>query len=415
MRILLLNQFFWPDSAATSQLLTDVARGLAERGHEVHAICAEPGYAIQDETDRPQTQIHRIPSVRFVRGPLGRVASYASFFLGSAWRGMRTPRPDLVVTLTTPPLLSLVGNLVKFLRGSKHFIWEMDIYPDVAVDLQYVPAGGIFDRVVGRLADFSRKRSDGILALGPCMRNRLLKRGLPDSKIFVADNWADSRIIHPAPWPEPSAPLTLLYSGNFGLAHDIDTISEAIASLKGDERFRFIFAGGGARRKELESLCRERHIDSVEFRPYSSKTALGESLGSGHIGLITQQTTCLGSVVPSKVYGLLAAGRPVLFIGPEESTVAQIIKRFDCGWHVNCKDTVSLMALLRTLWENRTLIEQAGYRARQAFLQHYDLPHGVSRICQLIGALPKAGAFPKPDAPAREELYTEENQLADIC
>ncbi|MBV9679245.1 MAG: glycosyltransferase, partial [Acidobacteriaceae bacterium] len=126
MRVLLLNQFFWPDSAATSQLLTDLARGLAERGHEVHAICAEPGYALQDETNPPQAQVHRIPSVRFVRGPLGRVASYASFFLGSAWRGLRVPRPDVVITLTTPPLLSLVGNLVQFLRRSKHFIWEMD-------------------------------------------------------------------------------------------------------------------------------------------------------------------------------------------------------------------------------------------------------------------------------------------------
>src|SRR5437660_11459485 len=102
MRILLLNQFFWPDSAATSQLLTDLARGLAERGHEVHAICAELGYALQDETNPPKAQIHRIPSARFVRGPLGRVASYASFFLGSIGRGLRVPRPDIVISLTTP-------------------------------------------------------------------------------------------------------------------------------------------------------------------------------------------------------------------------------------------------------------------------------------------------------------------------
>ena len=413
MRVLLLNQFFWPDSAATSQLLTDLARGIAERGHEVHVICAEPGYALQDETDRPQAWIHRIPSVRFVRGPLGRVASYASFFLGSVWRGLRTSRPDVVITLTTPPLLSLVGNFIKSLRGSKHFIWEMDVYPDVAVDLQYVPAGGLFDRAVGALADFSRKRSDGILALGVCMRNRLLKRGLPDSKIFVAENWADSRVINPAPWPEPDVPLTVLYSGNLGLAHDVETITQTITSLKDDQRFRFIFAGGGARRKPLEALCRERQIHSVEFRSYSSKMTLGESLGSGHIGLITQQTACLGSVVPSKVYGLLAAGRPVLFIGPEQSTVAQIIQHFDCGWHVNCGDTESLLTLLRTLSENKTVIEQAGYRARQAYLQHYDLRPGVSRICELIGVPPATGVSGRSSVP--EKLYTEETQLADIC
>jgi glycosyltransferase involved in cell wall biosynthesis len=284
----------------------------------------------------------------------------------------------------------------------------MDVYPDVAVDLQYVPANGIFDRVIGALADFSRKRSDGILALGVCMRNRLLKRGLPDTKIFVAENWADSRVISPAPWPEPGTPLTVLYSGNLGLAHDIDTVAETITALKDDGRFRFVFAGGGARRKPLEAMCRERQIHSVDFRSYSSKMTLGESLGSGHIGLITQQTACLGSVVPSKVYGLLAAGRPVLFIGPQESTVAQIIRRFDCGWHVNCGDTASLLALLQTLSENRTVIEQAGYRARQAFLRHYDLRHGVSRICELIGIPEKASDT------AGKELYTEEIQLANV-
>jgi glycosyltransferase involved in cell wall biosynthesis len=199
------------------------------------------------------------------------------------------------------------------------------------------------------------------------------------------------------------------------LAHDVDTIAQAMTALKNDKNFHFIFAGGGARRKPLEALCREREIPSVEFRPYSPKMSLGESLGSGHIGLITQQTACLGSVVPSKVYGLLAAGRPVLFIGPEESTVAQIIKRFDCGWHIPCGDASSLISLLRTLSENRTVVEQTGNRARQAFLQYYDLPHGVSRICALIGLSSPAEASHGSGAPEMNEVYTEENRFADIC
>ncbi|MBV8477426.1 MAG: hypothetical protein JOZ36_12225 [Acidobacteria bacterium] len=137
MTILLLNQFFWPDSAATSQLLTDLARGLAERGHYVHAVSVEAGYAPADQADPPPVYIHRINALPFVRGCLGRVASYASFFIGAACQGLRVPRPDVVVTLTTPPLLSAIGTLIQRFRGSKHFIWEMDVYPDVAVDLEY--------------------------------------------------------------------------------------------------------------------------------------------------------------------------------------------------------------------------------------------------------------------------------------
>ncbi len=386
MTILLLNQFFWPDSAATSQLLTDLARGLAERGHHVHAICVHSGYAPEDRTDPPAVHIHRTKAAPFLRGIVGRVASYASFFLGAVWQGLRVPRPDVVITLTTPPLLSLVGTLVQTFRGARHFIWEMDVYPDVAVDLNYFKRGSVLDRIVGLLADFARKRCDGILALGPCMRDRLVNRGIASSKIYIADNWADGKSIRPVPWPPAHDPLTVLYSGNLGLAHDVETIREAMKSLKNDGRFRFVFAGSGARRAELERWCQVNDVQNAEFRPYSAKAHLGDSLGSGHIGLITQKDACLGSVVPSKLYGLLAAGRPVLFIGPKASTVGRILLQFRCGWQVDCGDTPTLLHMLEELAATRSEVERAGERAREAFLANYDLPHGVSRICAIIGA-----------------------------
>lgn len=414
MRILLLNQFFWPDAAATSQLLTDVARGLRARGHEVHAISADRGYAIEDSTDRPDVVMHRVKSARFMRGSIGRMASYASFFIGCAWKGLRVPRPDVVVTLTTPPLLSLIGNIIRIFRGSRHFIWEMDMYPDVAVDLGYVVPGGVVDRLVGGVADLSRHHSDGILALGECMRDRLTRRGVPASRISIAENWADSKLIAPAPWPEPTTPFTVLYSGNFGLAHDVETISEVMGKLRNDEGFRFVFAGSGARREELEKFCQEQAVSNAEFRPYSSKASLGESLGYGHVGLITQQDACLGSVVPSKVYGLLAAGRPVLFVGPKKSTVAQIIGRFQCGWQVECGDSASLLALLEYLKEHRAQVEAAGARARKALLEHYDRPHGVSRICTLIGAFPQIEALQIHEGTAPDSLVSKGKRLANI-
>jgi colanic acid biosynthesis glycosyl transferase WcaI len=392
MRILLLNQFFWPDSAATSQFLTDLARGLAARGHEVEAICAAGGYAPEDASNpEPPVTIRRVQTTKFVRGKLGRVLSYASFYAGCLWRGLSTERPDLVLTLTTPPLLSLVGTLIKALRGTRHFIWEMDVYPDVAVDLEVFRAGGVLDRVTGLLADFSRHRADGILALGPCMRDRLTERGIAPAKIHIAENWADGALIQPVERPGNPDSLVVLYSGNLGLAHDTETISGAMRELKDDSRFGFVFAGGGPLRKALEAECRANGVAHAEFRPYSPKQSLGESLGAGDIGLVTQRTACLGSVVPSKVYGLLAAGRPILYIGPRSSTAAQLIRRFQCGWHVECGDTTGLVDLLRSLAENRNEVIAAGKRARAAFLEHYDLPLGVGHICRLLGAGRESG------------------------
>lgn len=385
MRILLINQFFWPDSAATSQLLTDLAVGMAERGHEVHVICADSGYANASAGQAPPVQIHRVPSLRFRRSRLGRTLSYLSFYLQAAWLSLTLPRPSLVFTLTTPPLLPLVGTLARTVRGARHYIWEMDVYPDVATSLQYFKPDGFLDRAVGLLADFSRHQSDGIIALGECMKDRLVRRGISPDKIAVADNWADGAAVQPMERPGSPEKLVLLYSGNLGLAHDLDTIAGAMAALKTSDRFSFIFAGGGPRTQQLRACCEHEGIVAAEFRPYVQRASLGESLCAGDIGLVTQNDACCGAVVPSKVYGLLAAGRPVLFIGPAEATPARIIRSFSCGWHIDCGDVPRLVALLTYLAENRAAVHAAGNRAREALLEHYDLPIGVARICNALG------------------------------
>jgi colanic acid biosynthesis glycosyl transferase WcaI len=389
MRVLLLNQFFWPDSAATSQLLTDVARDLARRGHEVHAICAATSYASEsgeDEKDVPPVIVHRVKALGFVRGKVGRILSYGSFYAGAAWRSFRIPKPDVVLTLTTPPLLSLVGNLLKVLRGSRLWIWEMDLYPDVAVDLGYMNAGGLIQRVVGSLADWSRRRSDGVIALGECMKDRLVARGIPAGHIEVCDNWADASAI---PFLEAvGSPdrLCLLYSGNLGLAHDLDTLTGAM--------------------KELEAFIEKEAIASVQMLPYAKRADLGRSLAMGDIGLVTQRDPCCGSVVPSKVYGLMAAGRPILFIGPAAATPARIIRQFECGWNIACGDVAGLTALLLRLADHRDQVRQAGARGRQALLDHFDLPLGTARIVSLLLGNFKdqpAAASPRPITTAADE------------
>jgi colanic acid biosynthesis glycosyl transferase WcaI len=393
MRILLLNQFFWPDSAATSQLLTDLARALASHGYEVHVIAGDGGYANADSGSRPDVHIHRAPTIPFARGSFGRPASYLSFLMTAAWVGMFIPRPDIVVTLTTPPLLSLVGALIKTLRGCTHFIWEMDVYPDIALDLKIMRKSSLIARVTRALADKARVHADGVIALGECMRERLVSHGIPAQRVSVADNWADGRSIFPtsrstmpAVWSSPDEPLVVLYSGNLGLAHDVDTIYGAMHELSDVPEFRFIFAGSGPRRIELESRCRAIGLTNVEFRAYSSRRQLGESLCDGDIGLVTQIPDTLGSLVPSKIYGLMAAGRPVLFTGPKESTPAHIIRKFHCGWQIDCGDVKGLVRLLFHLKTHPAEVTEAGHRARAAFERDFDLHQGVKRIGSIIGA-----------------------------
>ncbi len=385
MRVLLINQFFWPDLAATSQLLTEFSRYLAEQGHEVFVICGPTGYAVSStESSRPPVEIIRTPGLTFSRSTLARVLSYVSYALGAIWYGARVPKPDLVVTLTTPPLLSLVGTLLRTLRGTRHFIWEMDVYPDVAIDLGVLTPNSWLAQGIGRLADFARMKADGIIVLGDCMRDRLLARGVPKSKLHLAENWADSTHVYPIP-PRNDGKLCVLYSGNLGLAHDVETITGAMERLKSDDRFRFVFLGAGIRRKPLEEWCTESQLDSVEFFPYQSRELLSQSLGSGDIGLVTLLPACTGAVVPSKTYALMAAARPILFIGSSTAMPARIVKRYDCGWQVDAGDVDGLIDLLERLAANPRLVSEAGERARQAFLKHYDFPTSVSRLTHALG------------------------------
>lgn len=392
MRMLFINQFFWPDSSATSQQLTDLVIGLAARGEEVEVLCGESGgYAAAAGSVAPRATVHRVKAMPFTRGKLGRVFSYLSFYATAFARGLTLRRPDVVVSMTTPPLISLLGTCIQILRGSRHYIWEQDVYPDIAVDLAHIRKGSLLHRITGALADFSRRKADGIIVLGECMRDRLVSRGVPADKIFVAEHWANSASITPMPRPGDPKELVLLYSGNLGLAHDLDTLLGTMAALRDDARFRFLFVGTGGRRKALTEFCEANGIRSVEMRPFVDRDKLSEGLAAGDIGLVTQQESASGSVVPSKVYGILAAGRPLLFIGPASATPARIIRRHACGWHVECGDVEGVTRVLTSLAENRHLVTEAGDRARQALLDFYDLPQSVDRIGDILGAAPRPG------------------------
>jgi colanic acid biosynthesis glycosyl transferase WcaI len=392
MQVLLINQFFWPDTAATGQLLTDVAREIDPESHSVTVLCGKSVYGAVDSVSPPPVKVVQCAGLAFSRGKFGRVVSYAAFLLGAMAQGVRGPQPELVLTLTTPPLISLVGTLLKSLRGAQHFIWEMDVYPDIAVDLNVLKQKSIVTRVVGFLADLPRKRADGIIALGEDMKARLVARGIPAGKIIVAENWADGEEIVPGPFFD--GPLVVHYSGTFGLAHEERTIAMAMKALGNDDRFRFVFVGGGARRKPLEEFCRKEGIRNAEFRTYASRSELSRSFAEGHVGLVTQIPATEGSVVPSKSYGIMAAGRPMLYVGSRTATPARLLARHNCGWRIEPGNPDAMVRLLLRLEQDRGLVREAGARARTAFEQYYDRPIGVGRILSILGLIETPGSAP---------------------
>ena len=389
--VVFVNQFFYPDEAATSQILTDVVRG-ACCDDRITVVCGASGYAggvaanASGEGGPGLTpwgiRVIRVGTARFGHGPVRKLLSYSGFYLGAAWATLSGERADVVVTMTTPPLLGLIGLMAQRWRGARHFIWEMDVYPDVAVELGTFRRGGMCDRVVGWLADSPRRAADGVIVLGPCMAERVRARGVPARKIFIAENWADGTTIRPQPFRNDGT-LRVLYSGNLGLAHEFRTLVEALPEVERQGGVEFVFSGSGPRKAWLEAEC--RRFGCVRFGAFQPREKLGELLGLCDVGLVTQVPATLGCVVPSKVYGILAAGRPVLFVGPKAATPARIVERYRCGWQVEPGDAGGLARLLGELAERPERVREAGRRARAAFEAHYDLPIGVERIWEILG------------------------------
>lgn len=193
--------------------------------------------------------------------------SWVSFLIAAGIRAIGVKRPNLIVAMTTPPGLSLAMLPASLLRRSSLWIWEMDVYPDVAAATSVVSAESWAFRYIRRAIDISRRTADGIVALGECMKRRLIDHGLSPDKVHVHENWAEVSEVPPIQY-KAGETLRVLYSGNLGLVHDVETIRAVLLRMKDHHGIEFVFAGGGAQRPALEEFCRLNGLRNVSFRSH---------------------------------------------------------------------------------------------------------------------------------------------------
>lgn len=379
MRVLLVNQFYRPDHSATSQLLCDVAEHLARRGHHVTVLTGRSGY--QGGTLGPARQrlagvaIRRLGTLGLgKRSTLGRVLDYLAFYLlALVWMLQHGRSVDVVITLTTPPLIGVLGAMVKRLFGTRLVLWSMDVYPDIAVALGRMKPGCPLTATCRAAARWCARSADVVVAPGEDMARVLVGQGVDPAYVEVIDNWAPGPVELAAQCndvTDTAEPMTVMYSGNMGLGHRFETILLAAERLADDARVSFRFVGGGVRLGELRNEVARRNLRSVAFEPYRRLDSLAHSLCRGDIHLVTQRSETLGLIVPSKVYGILAVGRPVAFIGPAESHVARLIERADCGVVIGPGDVDSLLGFIDRMVHDEQLRRDTGKRGRRFYREH---------------------------------------------
>ena len=366
-RIFFVNRFYWPEEPATAQLLTDLAASLVACGHDVTVIARRPA-----DVDTPARAvregvvIERVRTTRWGRRSLaGRACDFATFYWSAFFRLLRLARRgDVIVALTDPPLIGVVAWFAAGLRGAVLMHWAQDIYPEVAVEL----TGHRWLLGLRPLRNLAWRRAAACVIPGADMARTVATALHGTTRIVVSPNWAPAGV---AP-PPNDAVATLrhawgldekfvaVYSGNLGRVHDLAPLLEVAAALRDDPRFAFVFVGHGAQRAPLERAARARALANVSFHPPQPRERLAVTLAAGDVHFVTLCPGAERYVFPSKLYGIAQVGRPVIFVGRQDSELAQLVRSHGFG-EAFARDEIDRIVHLLEAWR----ADAAGLAARR--------------------------------------------------
>jgi glycosyltransferase involved in cell wall biosynthesis len=381
--LIFVNRFFHPDHSATSQILSDVAFHMAGQGLRVSVVTAKLGYESQGSrsSDLPArevvrgVEIIRVRTTRFGRAKLvGRAVDFLSFYLGAALAVLiKVRRGDVLIAKTDPPLLSVPIAWVAGMRGAALVNWLQDLYPEVALAAGVRVAGGPLGRVLTQLRDRSLMRARVNVVIGDRMAEQVAARGAPRASIRIISNFVDDAAITPRPaaasraraeWGFGPDDFVVGYSGNLGRAHEVETLLSAAERLKDHARIKFLFVGGGHLAEGLAARAEARGLRNVVQKPYQPREALADTLAAADVHWVALRPEFEGLIVPSKVYAIAAAGRPIIAVGDEDGEIARLVRAWSCGRVVSVGDAERLAASLSELSQSPSVLAELGAASR---------------------------------------------------
>ena len=386
-RILFINRSYWPDAEATGQLLTELCEGLADQ-FEVEVLCGQPNANPLNETFKHRgyeskhgVGIHRIGHFVFDkrRSLVHRAANLLSFLMIAVVKSLLMKRPDVIVVETDPFMLPTLGRFLKFWKRSKLVVYLQDIYPDVAIAVHQVNPG-LLTKTVRFLLFGAYKRADRIIVLSNDMKRRLVDQGVDAQKIVILPNWVDTKVVYPIkgdtnPFRQEQGlegKFVVMHSGNMGLTQRLEQLVEVADRLRDHKEICFLLVGGGAAQSELENLIAQRSLTNIRTLPYQPREKLAESLSAADLHVISMHPEITGCLMPSKMYGILASGTPILAIVPKETDVAAVVDQEKVGFAVTPGDITGIQQQIVWCADHRDDFSDMESRARALAESTYD-------------------------------------------
>lgn len=359
-RVIFVNRFYWPEEPATSQLLTDLAQAAAAAGFQVTVIASRRSDGMPPQETHHGVNILRVGFARHDRqSPVFRVLDFASFMFAALWRLSRLVRGgDTVVIMTDPPLLGALAAPLLDWRDARIIHWVQDIYPEVAIAL----TGQRWLRLLQPWRNHTWRRADLCVTLGSDMASVLLKAGVNEERLNIIPNWAPAGLAEASEadcariktdWGV-AGKFIVLYSGNLGLVHDLMPVLRVAEALKDNSDIAFVFVGRGGQQDALRHAVRQSGLPNVSFLPPQPRARLSAALSAGDLHWVTLKPGCETCVMPSKLHGIIAVARPVLFIGPQTSALFRFITEENLGLSFTRDQIEEAAAAILALKDDRT-------------------------------------------------------------
>ena len=398
-RVLVLNQYYWPGVEATANLLTDLCEGLA-RTYDVEVVTGVLHEHVHDPRSFPRhgVAIRRVRSTAFDRtGLMARASNYFTYLGFALGDGLFARRPDIVLCMTDPPMVGAVGLGVARRFGVPLVVVCQDVFPETAVKLGRLTnplAVGILRAIVGSYL----RRADRVVSIGETMSRRLVAKGAPAERIVVIPNWVDPAEITPRPrenaWARDNdlaGRFVVMHSGNVGHAQDLETLVRAAVLLHDLDRLEILIVGFGARYVALVQLAQDLGATNVRFLPYQPREVLSESLSAADVHFLGLARGLAGYVVPSRINGVLSAGRPVIVAADPESEPARLVETAGCGVVVPPGDARAVAAAIRHAYDGDLELEALGAAGRGWIERHRSRDAAIARYRELLEALLAGG------------------------
>ena len=391
-RLLVFNQYYWPGVEATAHLLSELCAALAEE-FDVTVITGrlpQPGGEAGRMT-HDGVEIVRVRSTAYDRSALHlRALNYATYLAQSLREGLAAEQPDVVLCMTDPPIIADVALVVARRFGVPLVVVSQDVFPEIAVELKRLENRAVVE-VLRRAIAAYLERADRVVAIGETMRERLERKGAPPERLRVIPNWVDSTVLTPQPrdndWSRENGladRFVVMHSGNVGYAQNLDALVRAATFLRDLDRLTIAIVGDGSRRAPLQELAELLETESVTFLPYQPRELLPLSLSSADVHVVGLAKGLSGYVVPSRLYGIMAVGRPVIVAADRSSETAQLVERVGCGVVLPPGRPELLAEEIRRVHDGAHDLEEMGRRGREYVAAEADRRVAVGRYRDLL-------------------------------